>query len=31
MAFNRIESQSPIRVRAEIREPDVVVVLIPPC
>ena len=29
VAFNRIDSQSPIRVRAEIREPDVVVVLDP--
>ena len=29
VAFNRIDSQSPIRVRAEIREPDVVIVLDP--
>jgi pyruvate ferredoxin oxidoreductase gamma subunit len=29
MAFDRIDSQSPIRVRAEIREPDVVIVLDP--
>jgi pyruvate ferredoxin oxidoreductase gamma subunit len=29
VAFNRIDNQSPIRVRAEIREPDVVVVLDP--
>jgi pyruvate ferredoxin oxidoreductase gamma subunit len=29
LAFDRIDSQSPIRVRAEIREPDVVVVLEP--
>jgi pyruvate ferredoxin oxidoreductase gamma subunit len=29
MAFDRIDSQTPIRVRAEIREPDVVVVLDP--
>lgn len=29
MAFDRIDNQSPIRVRAEIREPDVVVVLDP--
>jgi len=29
MAFDRIDSQSPIRVRAEIREPDAVIVLDP--
>ena len=29
VAFNRIDTQSPIRIRAEIREPDVVVVLDP--
>jgi len=29
MAFNRVDSESPIRVRAEVREPDVVVVLEP--
>jgi len=29
VAFDRIDSQSPIRVRAEIREPDVVIVLDP--
>ena len=29
VAFNRVDTQSPIRVRAEIREPDVVVVLDP--
>jgi len=29
VAFNRIDTQSPIRVRAEIREPDVVIVLDP--
>lgn len=29
VAFDRISSQSPIRVRAEIREPDVVIVLDP--
>jgi len=29
MAFDRIDSQAPIRVRAEIAEPDVVVVLDP--
>ena len=29
VAFNRIDSQLPIRVRAEIREPDVVIVLDP--
>ena len=29
VAFDRIKSQSPIRVRAEIREPDVVIVLDP--
>jgi pyruvate ferredoxin oxidoreductase gamma subunit len=29
VAFDRIDSQSPIRIRAEIREPDVVVVLDP--
>ncbi len=29
LAFNRINSKEPIRVRAEIREPDVVVVLDP--
>jgi pyruvate ferredoxin oxidoreductase gamma subunit len=29
LAFDRIDSQSPIRIRAEIREPDVVVVLEP--
>ena len=29
LAFDRIDSQSPIRVRAEIAEPDVVVVLDP--
>ena len=28
-AFNRIDSKQPVRVRAEIREPDVVVVLDP--
>jgi pyruvate ferredoxin oxidoreductase gamma subunit len=29
VAFDRIDSQKPIRVRAEIREPDVVIVLDP--
>jgi pyruvate ferredoxin oxidoreductase gamma subunit len=29
VAFDRIDSQAPIRVRAEIREPDVVIVLDP--
>ena len=29
VAFDRIDNQSPIRVRAEIREPDVVIVLDP--
>ncbi len=29
VAFDRVDDQSPIRVRAEIREPDVVVVLDP--
>jgi len=29
VAFDRIDSESPIRVRAEIREPDVVIVLDP--
>jgi pyruvate ferredoxin oxidoreductase gamma subunit len=29
VAFNRIDTQSPIRIRAEIRQPDVVVVLDP--
>jgi pyruvate ferredoxin oxidoreductase gamma subunit len=29
LAFNRISSKEPIRVRAEIREPDVVIVLDP--
>jgi pyruvate ferredoxin oxidoreductase gamma subunit len=29
MAFDRVDSASPIRVRAEVREPDVVVVLEP--